>query len=610
MLLARRPAPWRACRRRAAPAVRPSTRAISCVEAVGLDRLGHEAVDAGLRARPGGRPSTSEHDDRQRQAPALSRGSPRQARRVVMSGIRSSSSTIPYASPASTAASSMAERLVAHRPRCRSACPTGQLALEQAPGSWRCRPTASTRIPSSPGQPGLGRGARRRARRQRQGEPERAALALDALHADLPAHQLHELLGDGQPEPGAAVLARGGVVGLGERLEDPVLRGRVRCRCRCPCTSKRILGPPASGSAVTRAKTSPAAGELHRVGHQVGEHLATRACRRRTRSPAAPRRSTTAPPRPGPAPARPRRAHLLDQRRELERRLVELEPCPPRSSRSRGSRRSAPSARRRMSARRRRTRAAHPLSAVSSSRLLIPITPLSGVRISWLMFATNSDLRREASTARACAVRVDRSARRSSSMQAKVLLVHGLELSHLLGSLSFTRAGPRGARPDRRTGVRTGFDAHGRGGHADDLLGLGRPDRRIIGFWMYRRIAAAASRSGLTRPWPSGQKTTGTPASAPGPLAPGRAELVAVHLRHADVQHDQIRESAPGRSRTPSRPAEREQRRVPGVAEHESTGGRGSPGCPRCTRMVAGRSCARLRHGSSPTRGRRSIAGY
>ncbi len=41
---------------------------------------------------------------------------------------------------------------------------------------------------------------------------------------------------------------------------------------------------------------------------------------------------------------------------------------------------------------------------VSRRRRVIPITPFMGVRISWLMFATNSDLRREASSA-ACRAR-------------------------------------------------------------------------------------------------------------------------------------------------------------------------------------------------------------
>ena len=43
------------------------------------------------------------------------------------------------------------------------------------------------------------------------------------------------------------------------------------------------------------------------------------------------------------------------------------------------------------------------LSGVSSSSSSIPITPLSGVRISWLMLATKSDLASEAARASASA---------------------------------------------------------------------------------------------------------------------------------------------------------------------------------------------------------------
>ena len=46
------------------------------------------------------------------------------------------------------------------------------------------------------------------------------------------------------------------------------------------------------------------------------------------------------------------------------------------------------------------------LSAVPASSSSMPITPFSGVRISWLMLARNSDLIREASTAAANARRL------------------------------------------------------------------------------------------------------------------------------------------------------------------------------------------------------------
>src|SRR5712672_310904 len=54
-------------------------------------------------------------------------------------------------------------------------------------------------------------------------KPEHAALPRRAIQADLPAHHLHELLGDGGAEPGTAVAARGRVVSLDETLENAFL---------------------------------------------------------------------------------------------------------------------------------------------------------------------------------------------------------------------------------------------------------------------------------------------------------------------------------------------------------------------------------------------------
>jgi hypothetical protein len=78
---------------------------------------------------------------------------------------------------------------------------------------------------------GAGAGQRRARGRHRQGhglrafqrndEPEGAAPPWLAVHPDLAAHQAHELARDGEPETGTAVAARGGAVGLGERLEQP-----------------------------------------------------------------------------------------------------------------------------------------------------------------------------------------------------------------------------------------------------------------------------------------------------------------------------------------------------------------------------------------------------
>ena len=59
----------------------------------------------------------------------------------------------------------------------------------------------------------------------------------------------------------------------------------------------------------------------------------------------------------------------------------------------------APAARRPMRGPRRAYSRCSPSRSVSSSRPVMPITPFIGVRISWLMFATNSDFSRDASTA-------------------------------------------------------------------------------------------------------------------------------------------------------------------------------------------------------------------
>ena len=53
-------------------------------------------------------------------------------------------------------------------------------------------------------------------------EGERATSAGLTLGEDLPAHQLHQLLGNGESQASAAEAAGDGGVGLRERLEDPL----------------------------------------------------------------------------------------------------------------------------------------------------------------------------------------------------------------------------------------------------------------------------------------------------------------------------------------------------------------------------------------------------
>ena len=102
-----------------------------------------------------------------------------------------------------------------------------------------------------------------------------------ALDPDPAAHQLDQLAGDGQAQPGAAVLARRRAVRLGERLEDRLAACPAGCRCRC-------RGPRSAGAASRdrnrsrtssarplhdRTTTSPALGELDGVADQVDQHL-------------------------------------------------------------------------------------------------------------------------------------------------------------------------------------------------------------------------------------------------------------------------------------------------------------------------------------------------
>ena len=57
--------------------------------------------------------------------------------------------------------------------------------------------------------------------RRRQGDGERRALAVGAGDSQVAAHQPAEVAADRQPESGPTVLAPGGGLGLGERLEEP-----------------------------------------------------------------------------------------------------------------------------------------------------------------------------------------------------------------------------------------------------------------------------------------------------------------------------------------------------------------------------------------------------
>ena len=108
------------------------------------------------------------------------------------------------------------------------------------------------------------------------GEPERAAAARARSRRLIRRPcALDELAGDGEAEPGAAVTPGGRGVGLGEGVEEPLLRLRAGCPGRCRRHRHQQLGVAGVlASTVTADADLAAVGELHRVGAQVGDHLA------------------------------------------------------------------------------------------------------------------------------------------------------------------------------------------------------------------------------------------------------------------------------------------------------------------------------------------------
>ena len=116
------------------------------------------------------------------------------------------------------------QRLAAALDRPSASCPSWRASPRGCGGWWRCRPRPGRagRGPSA-APPGVGRAAGPGARPKRQREVERAAPADLALEPDLPAHHLDQAGRDRQAQPGAAVLAGRRGVGLGERLEEPLL---------------------------------------------------------------------------------------------------------------------------------------------------------------------------------------------------------------------------------------------------------------------------------------------------------------------------------------------------------------------------------------------------
>ena len=96
--------------------------------------------------------------------------------------------------------------------------PAHQVTAKDLAAGRHCRRPAARACRSQRAHAPVAHGGRIGGQRHR--EIEGRALARRALDADLAAHQLHQLLADRQAQAGAAVLAGGGAVFLGEGLED------------------------------------------------------------------------------------------------------------------------------------------------------------------------------------------------------------------------------------------------------------------------------------------------------------------------------------------------------------------------------------------------------
>ena len=143
-----------------------------------------------------------------------------------------------------------------------------------------------------------------------------------ALHRDAAAHQLHQVLGDGQAQTGAAELARGGPVHLGEGGEqrpDPVGRdpdagvpdGEAQGGGR-----RRPCAPT-----LTRMPTSPRCVNLTAVARQVEEDLAQAAGVARAAAAAPP-----APPgRSAPGPFRAALTASISAASSMRRTQIEFD---------------------------------------------------------------------------------------------------------------------------------------------------------------------------------------------------------------------------------------------------------------------------------------------
>ena len=106
------------------------------------------------------------------------------------------------------------------------------------------------------------------------GEPECGTFPHGAAQTDLAAHHLDQLLGDGQPQAGAAILARGGCVGLNEGREQVLglVLANSNSRVGDGNEKRRLAGRLALH--LDEDFHLSAFGELDGIGRQVQQDLA------------------------------------------------------------------------------------------------------------------------------------------------------------------------------------------------------------------------------------------------------------------------------------------------------------------------------------------------
>ncbi len=100
-----------------------------------------------------------------------------------------------------------------------------------------------------------------------------APFAMAALDAKGALHHLHQSLADGQPQPGAAILAGGGAVGLGKGLEQAINLFRGHADTAVLDRNFQCSLVVFHGQRLGADQNLPSVGKLDGVVGQIGQHL-------------------------------------------------------------------------------------------------------------------------------------------------------------------------------------------------------------------------------------------------------------------------------------------------------------------------------------------------